>query len=65
MISEFLNMGGYGLYIWLSYAFSAISLVSLYYSSLKKLNVIRNKEYLYQESEKSIQDPVSNQAESI
>jgi heme exporter protein CcmD len=65
MISEFLNMGGYGLYIWLSYAFSAISLVSLYYSSLKKLNVIRNKEYLYQESEKSIQDPVSNQAKSI
>jgi heme exporter protein CcmD len=65
MISNFLNMGGYGLYIWLSYAFSAISLVSLYYSSLKKLNVIRNKEYLYQESEKSIQDPVSNQAKSI
>jgi hypothetical protein len=65
MISEFLNMGGYGLYIWLSYAFAAISLVSLYYSSLKKLNVIRNKEYLYQESEKSIQDPVSNQAKSI
>ena len=65
MISEFLNMGGYGLYIWLSYAFSAISLVSLYYSSLKKLNVIRNKEYLYQESEKSIQDPVSNQTKSI
>ena len=65
MILEFLNMGGYGLYIWLSYTFSAISLVSLYYSSLKKLNVIRNKEYLYQESEKSIQDPVSNQAKSI
>ena len=65
MMSEFLNMGGYGLYIWLSYAFSAISLVSLYYSSLKKLNVIRNKEYLYQESEKSIQDPVSNQTKSI
>ena len=65
MILNFLNMSGYGLYIWLSYAFSAISLVSLYYSSLKKLNVIRNKEYLYQESEKSIQDPVSNQAKSI
>jgi len=65
MILKFLNMGGYGLYIWLSYGFSAISLVSLYYSSLKKLNVIRNKEYLYQESEKSIQDPVSNQAKSI
>jgi len=65
MISEILNMGGYGLYVWLSYAFAAISLVSLYYSSLKKLNVIRNKEYLYQESEKSIQDPVSNQAKSI
>ena len=65
MISEFLNMGGYGLYIWLSYVFAALSLVSLYYSSVKKLNVIRNKEYLYQESEKSIQDPVSNQAKSI
>jgi heme exporter protein CcmD len=65
MILKFLNMGGYGLYIWLSYAFAALSLFSLYYSSLKRLNIIRNKEYLYQESEKSIQDPVSNQAESI
>jgi len=65
MISEFLNMGGYGLYIWLSYVFAALSLFSLYYSSLKKLNIVHNKEYLYQESEKSIQDPVSNQAESI
>jgi len=65
MILKFLNMGGYGLYIWLSYAFAALSLFSLYYSSLKKLNIVHNKEYLYQESEKSIQDPVSNQAESI
>jgi len=65
MILKFLNMGGYGFYIWLSYAFAALSLFSLYYSSLKRLNIIRNKEYLYQESEKSIQDPVSNQAESI
>jgi heme exporter protein CcmD len=65
MILKFLNMGGYGLYIWLSYAFAALSLFSLYYSSLKKLNIVHNKEYLYQESEKSIQDPVSNQVESI
>ena len=65
MISEFLNMGGYGLYIWLSYAFATLSLVSLYYSSVKKLNVIRNKEYLYQEPENSIQDSVSNQIKSV
>ncbi len=37
MILEFLNMGGYGLYIWLSYAFAALSLISLYYVSVKKL----------------------------
>jgi len=38
MILEFLNMGGYGLYIWLSYTFAALSLISLYYISVKKLN---------------------------
>jgi heme exporter protein CcmD len=48
MISEFLNMGGYGLYIWLSYAFATFSLVSLYYSSVKKLSSIKAAEHLYQ-----------------
>ena len=47
MIIEFLNMGGYGLYIWLSYAFAALSLISLYYVSVKKLNSIKNIEHLY------------------
>ena len=47
MILEFLNMGGYGLYIWLSYAFAALSLTSLYYVSVKKLNSIKNIEHLY------------------
>ena len=47
MILEFLNMGGYGLYIWLSYAFAALSLISLYYVSVKKLNYIKNIEHLY------------------
>jgi heme exporter protein CcmD len=47
MILEFLNMGGYGLYIWLSYAFAVLSLISLYYVSVKKLNSIKNIEHLY------------------
>ena len=47
MILEFLNMGGYGLYIWLSYAFAALSLTALYYVSVKKLNSIKNIEHLY------------------
>ena len=47
MILEFLNMGGYGLYIWLSYAFAALSLIFLYYVSVKKLNSIKNIEHLY------------------
>ncbi|CAN1598815.1 CcmD Heme exporter protein D [Candidatus Pelagibacterales bacterium] len=47
MILKFLNMGGYGLYIWLSYAFAALSLISLYYVSVKKLNSIKNIEHLY------------------
>jgi heme exporter protein CcmD len=47
MILEFLNMGGYALYIWLSYAFAALSLTSLYYVSVKKLNSIKNIEHLY------------------
>ena len=48
MILEFLNMGGYGLYIWLSYAFATFSLIFLYYVSVKKLNSIKNIEHLYQ-----------------
>jgi heme exporter protein CcmD len=48
MIVKFLNMGSYGLYIWSSYAFAALSLVSLYYSSVKKLNSIKTLEHLYQ-----------------
>ena len=47
MILNFLNMGGYGLYIWLSYAFAVLSLISLYYVSVKKLNSIKNIEHLY------------------
>ncbi|MBP6056773.1 MAG: heme exporter protein CcmD [Candidatus Fonsibacter sp.] len=47
MILKFLNMGGYGLYIWLSYAFAALSLIYLYYVSVKKLNSIKNIEHLY------------------
>lgn len=47
MILEFLNMGGYGLYIWLSYAFATFSLIFLYYVSVKKLNSIKNIEHLY------------------
>jgi len=61
MISNFLNMSGYGLYIWLSYAFAALSLISLYYFSVKKLNSIKNIEYLYQ-SEKIEEVSVSAQA---
>ena len=41
MILEFFTMGGYGFYIWLSYAFAALSLVFLYYRSVKKLNSIK------------------------
>ncbi len=61
MILEFLNMGGYGLYIWLSYAFAALSLISLYYVSVKKLNSIKNIQHLYQ-SEKIDEASVSAQA---
>ncbi|NBV39606.1 MAG: heme exporter protein CcmD [Proteobacteria bacterium] len=61
MILEFLNMGGYGLYIWLSYAFAALSLISLYYVSVKKLNSIKNIEHLYQ-SEKIEDASASEQA---
>ena len=61
MILEFLNMGGYGLYIWLSYAFAASSLISLYYVSVKKLNSIKNIEHLYQ-SEKVEEASVSAQS---
>ena len=60
MILEFLNMGGYGLYIWLSYAFAALSLISLYYVSVKKLNSIKNIEHLYR-SEKVKEASISAQ----
>ena len=60
MILQFLNMGGYGLYIWLSYAFAALSLTVLYYVSVKKLNSIKNIEHLYR-SEKVKEASVSAQ----
>ena len=61
MILNFLNMSGYGLCIWLSYAFTALSLISLYYVSVKKLNSIKDIEHLYQ-SEKIEEVSVSAQA---
>jgi heme exporter protein CcmD len=54
-------MGGYGLYIWLSYAFATFSLIFLYYVSVKKLNSIKNIEHLYQ-SEKTTEVFVSAEA---
>jgi heme exporter protein D len=60
MILEFLNMGGYALYVWLSYAFTALSLISLYYVSVKNLNSIKNIEHLYR-SEKVKEASVSAQ----
>jgi len=61
MILEFLNMGGYGLYIWLSYSFATFSLIFLYYVSVKKLNSIKNIEHLYQ-AEKATEVSVSQEA---
>jgi heme exporter protein CcmD len=61
MIFQFLNMGGYGLYIWLSYAFATFSLIFLYYVSVEKLNSIKNIEHLYQ-SEKTTEVFVSAEA---
>ena len=61
MILEFFTMGGYGFYIWLSYAFAALSLVFLYYRSVKKLNSIKRIEYTYQ-SEKAESLSISAQA---
>ncbi|CAO6129601.1 CcmD Heme exporter protein D [Candidatus Pelagibacterales bacterium] len=60
MILEFLNMGGYALYVWLSYAFAVLSLTSLYYVSVKNLNSIKNIEHLYR-SEKVKEASVSAQ----
>ncbi len=61
MILEFLNMVGYGFYIWLSYAFATFSLIFLYYVSVKKLNSIKNIEHLYQAG-KSTEVSVSQEA---
>jgi heme exporter protein D len=54
-------MGGYGLYIWLSYAFATFSLIFLYYISVKKLNSIKNIEHLYQ-AEKATEVSVLQEA---
>lgn len=34
--SEFLHMGGYGFYVWLSYGFTAILLIALVINSKRK-----------------------------
>jgi hypothetical protein len=46
----------------LSYAFAALSLISLYYGSVKKLNSIKNIEHLYR-SEKVKEVSVSASAQ--
>jgi heme exporter protein CcmD len=64
MILKFLNMGGYGLFIWLSYAFATLSLASLYYSSVKKLNSVKVVEHIYQ-TEKNEEVSISAQANRL
>ena len=61
MILKFLNMGGYGLYIWLSYSFATLSLTFLYYSSVKKLNSVKAVEHIYQ-TEKNEEVSISVEA---
>jgi heme exporter protein D len=50
MILNFLNMGGYGFYIWLSYSFALVSLYSLYYFSSKQLKSVKHLEAIYSSS---------------
>jgi heme exporter protein D len=64
MILNFLNMGGYGFYIWLSYAFAIFSLTYLYYVSVKKLDSVKNIEHLYH-AEKVTEAPVSAEANRL
>jgi heme exporter protein D len=52
------------LYIWLSYAFATLSLASLYYSSVKKLNSVKVVEHIYQ-TEKNEEVSISAQANRL
>ncbi|NMP15843.1 MULTISPECIES: heme exporter protein CcmD [unclassified Thalassotalea] len=42
-ISEFFNMGGYGFYVWLSYAFCAVLLTALTINSMGMQNALFKK----------------------
>jgi heme exporter protein CcmD len=43
-MTEFLNMGGYAVFIWGSYLIAAVLLVVLYARSVRALNVLQSKE---------------------
>ena len=43
-MTEFLNMGGYAVFIWGSYLIAAVLLVVLYAKSVRALNALQSKE---------------------
>jgi heme exporter protein CcmD len=43
-MTEFLNMGGYAVFIWGSYLIAAVLLVVLYARSVRALNVLQSNE---------------------
>jgi heme exporter protein CcmD len=43
-MTEFLNMGGYAVFIWGSYLIAAFLLVVLYARSVRALNALQSKE---------------------
>jgi heme exporter protein CcmD len=43
-MTEFLNMGGYAVFIWGSYLIAAVLLVVLYARSVRALNALQSKE---------------------
>ena len=45
-MTEFLNMGGYAVFIWGSYLIAAVLLVVLYARSVRALNALQSKEEL-------------------
>ena len=60
-LSEFLNMGGYGSYIWSAYAISAVILIALTILSLRKLKKIEQALIPLEESRRNFRRDLRNQ----
>ena len=62
--SDFIAMGGYGFYVWLSYGVTALLLIALLLSSLAKDKRVKQQILARQKREQKLRQAVAKQKKS-